>query len=112
MSVSFAFLRTGTSLAAFAGAALSFATIGSAVAQDQPAASPAAPPAVEEIVVTGSRIRTSDVTAASPLTVITSEQIQKSSTITMEDLTRKLPVFDKKIQGHTDQFLLKFRKPG
>jgi len=25
---------------------------------------------------------------------------------------RKLPVFDKTIQGHTDQFLLKFRKPG
>jgi len=25
---------------------------------------------------------------------------------------RKLSVFDKKIQGHTDQFLLKFRKPG
>jgi predicted methyltransferase len=24
---------------------------------------------------------------------------------------RKLSVFDKKIQGHTDQFLLKFRKP-
>src|SRR3984885_2026621 len=94
MSVSFAFLRTGTSLAAFAGVALSFATVGSAIAQDQPAASPAAPPAVEEIVVTGSRIRTSDVTSANPLTVITAEQIQKSSTITMEDLTRKLPVFD------------------
>jgi len=25
---------------------------------------------------------------------------------------RKLSVFDKKVQGHTDQFLLKFRKPG
>jgi len=25
---------------------------------------------------------------------------------------RKLSIFDKKIQGHTDQFLLKFRKPG
>src|SRR5258708_24048126 len=25
---------------------------------------------------------------------------------------RKLSVFDKKIQGHTDQFILKFRKPG
>jgi iron complex outermembrane receptor protein len=91
MSVSYAFLKTGTSRLAIVGAALSLLTIGSAVAQDQPSASAAAP---EEIVVTGSRIRTSNVTAAEPLTVVTSAQIQETKAITLEDYVQKLPSVD------------------
>jgi len=82
MSVSFAFLKSGTSRHAILGAALAFVTAGSAVAQDQPAAG-AAPPPTEEIVVTGSRIRTNDTTAANPLTVVTSEQIAKTDAVTV-----------------------------
>jgi outer membrane receptor protein involved in Fe transport len=101
MSVSSVFLKSGASRYAILGAALAFTVIGSAVAQDQPAPAPADQPAaaapapgVEEIVVTGSRIRTSDVTAAAPLTVVTAEQIQRSSVVTMEDLVRKIPALD------------------
>jgi len=92
MSVSLRFLRSGTSAIAVLGTALSFATIGSAVAQDQPAAAGAAP--MEEIVVTGSRIRTSDVTSSAPLTVVSSEQIAKTEAVTVEQFLRKLPDVD------------------
>jgi iron complex outermembrane receptor protein len=74
------------------GTALSFATIGSAIAQDQPAAS--GTQNLEEIVVTGSRIRTNDVTAANPLTVVTSEQIAKTDAVTVEQFLRKIPDID------------------
>src|SRR5579859_4649376 len=92
MSVSLKFLKSGTSAIAVLGTALSFATIGSAVAQDQPAAAGAAAP--EEIVVTGTRIRSSNVTAAEPLQVVTAAQIQETKAITMEDYLQKLPTVD------------------
>ena len=93
MSVSF--LKSGTSaLAIFGAAAFSFLAFSqSAVAQDQPAAAGTAA-APEEIVVTGSRIRTSDVTAAAPLTVVSSEQIAKTEAVTVEQFLRKLPDID------------------
>jgi iron complex outermembrane recepter protein len=92
MSVSFAFLKSGTSRYAIFGAALAFMTAGSAVAQDQPTDQPGASAvAPEEIVVTGSRIRTSDVTAADPLTVVTAEQISKTDAVTVEQFLRKIP---------------------
>src|SRR5215470_12922859 len=94
MSVSFRFLKSGTSAIAVLGTALSFATIGSAVAQDQPAAAGSAATAPEEIVVTGTRIRTSNVTAAEPLTVVTAAQIQETKAITLEDYLQKLPQVD------------------
>src|SRR5262249_10153057 len=73
-------------------AVMTFGTSGVAVAQDQPAAAGAPP--VEEIVVTGSRIRTSDVTAAAPLTVVTSQQIAQTKAVTVEQYLRKLPDLD------------------
>src|SRR5580692_5019912 len=94
MSVSFAFLKSGTSRVAILGAAaLGLLTFGeSAVAQDQPAA--AGSPPTEEIVVTGSRIRTSDVTSVAPLTVVTSADIAKTEALTVEQFLRKLPDVD------------------
>jgi iron complex outermembrane receptor protein len=76
---------------ALIGAALALTTLGSAVAQDQPEAGAAAP---EEIVVTGSRIRNSDVTAANPLTVVTAAQIQQTEAVTAEQFLRKIPEVD------------------
>ena len=92
MSVSLRFLKSGTSAIAVLGTALSFATIGSAVAQDQPAAAGAAAP--EEIVVTGTRIRSNNITAAEPLQVVTSAQIAETKAITLEDYIQKLPSVD------------------
>jgi outer membrane receptor protein involved in Fe transport len=92
MSVSLKFLKSGASAVAILGTALSFATIGSAVAQDQPAAAGATP--TEEIVVTGTRIRSSNVTATEPLTVVTSAQIAETKAITLEDYIQKLPSVD------------------
>jgi iron complex outermembrane receptor protein len=98
MSVNLGFLRSGTSRHALIGAALALSaatlalsTAGTAVAQDQPTASPVP---MEEIVVTGSRIRTSDVTAANPLTVVTAQQIQQTEAVSIEQYFRKLPDVD------------------
>ena len=92
MSVSLRFLKSGASAIAIFGTALSFVTIGSAVAQDQPAAAGAAAP--EEIVVTGTRIRSNNVTAAEPLQVVTSSQIAETKAVTLEDYLTKLPSVD------------------
>ena len=77
------------------GASLSLtaigATFGIAAAQDQPAAESAP---VEEIVVTGSRIRNSDVTAANPLTIVTAAQIQQTEAIDLQQYLQKLPDVD------------------
>jgi outer membrane receptor protein involved in Fe transport len=91
MNVGLSRLLNETSRPALLGAALAVMTFGTAVAQDQPSAA-AAP--TEEIVVTGSRIRTSDVTSANPLTVVTAAQIQQTEAVTVEQYLRKLPEID------------------
>ncbi len=48
-------------------------------------------PAAENIEVTGSRLRTSNVTSEAPITVITAKQIEQSSSQTVEDVLRKIP---------------------
>ncbi len=48
-------------------------------------------PAAESIEVTGSRLRTSNVTSEAPITVITSKQIEQSSSQTIEDVLKKIP---------------------
>ncbi len=45
----------------------------------------------QDVVVTGSRLRTSNVTSEAPITVITSKQISDSSSQTIEDVLRKIP---------------------
>ncbi len=50
-----------------------------------------APPATENVVVTGSRLKTSNLTSEAPITVITSKQIAQSSSQTIEDVLRKIP---------------------
>jgi len=91
MNVGFTRLLSETSRPVLIGAALAVMTFGVAVAQDQPSANPAAP---EEIIVTGTRIHSSDVTAAEPLTVVTAAQMQETKAITLEDYLQKLPAVD------------------
>ncbi|HLG89656.1 MAG TPA: TonB-dependent receptor [Alphaproteobacteria bacterium] len=75
-------------------AALALTGLGTATAQDQPAASTSAAPEMEEIVVTGSRIKTTDATAAQPLTVVSAAQIQQTEAISAEQFLMKLPSVD------------------
>ncbi len=48
-----------------------------------------APPA-ENVEVTGSRLRTSNVTSEAPITVVTAKQIEQSSSQTIEDVLRRV----------------------
>ena len=48
-------------------------------------------PEIEEIVVTGSRIRRTDLTAPSPLSVVSSEQIAETGTVTIESILNEMP---------------------
>ena len=45
----------------------------------------------QDVIVTGSRLRTSNLTSESPVTVVTSKQIEQSSAQTIEDVLRKIP---------------------
>ena len=45
----------------------------------------------QDVVVTGSRLRTSNLTSEAPITVVTSQQIEQSSAQTVEDVLRKIP---------------------
>jgi iron complex outermembrane recepter protein len=65
------------------------------VAQTAPATQVAqAAQQTETIEVTGSRIKNTDSASANPITVVTSEDIARSSSVTAEDILRKLPVLD------------------
>lgn len=45
----------------------------------------------QDVVVTGSRLRTSNLTSEAPVTVVTARQIEQSSAQTVEDVLRKIP---------------------
>jgi len=63
---------------------------GSAVAQTTPAADASAP-VVEEVVVTGSRIATPNMTSTSPIAVVTKEELQLEGTNDVINLLNNLP---------------------
>src|SRR5437879_5885922 len=75
------------------GAGLSVPALG-----QTPAPSQAQPPVVEEIVVTGTRIRTTD-QGALPVQTITQEQIQQSGAATPEQFLQSVSVA---VQGNTN----------
>src|SRR5690606_18517627 len=54
---------------------------------------PARSTETEEVVVTGSRIRRQDFTANSPITTVTSETFEQTSTIGIETVLNQLPQF-------------------
>ncbi len=85
---------SGASLAVIAAVVSTLAVQGTAVAQDQPADQPGAGQQLEEVVVTGSRIRNSDVASANPLTVVTASQIQQTEAVDLAQYLQKLPDVD------------------
>jgi outer membrane receptor protein involved in Fe transport len=73
------------------GAALVAASTGAnAQAADQPAA-PAATTSVQELVVTGSRIPSKNLTSVSPVTTINNQTVKLQGTTNVEDLINNLP---------------------
>ena len=65
-----------------------------ALAQETPAAGgaeAAAAPAVEEVVVTGSRIKQANLTSTSPIQVVGSEEILQNGTTDISTLINTLP---------------------
>ena len=90
MTVSQALLRSGSSRFALIGAAATLLTMGSAVAQDQPAATPAAP-AMEEIVVTGSHIARTNLESTVPVVTLSTAQLQATGITNLADSLDKLP---------------------
>jgi len=60
-------------------------------ASDVGSANPASAGSNQEIVVTGSRIATSNTTSQAPVTVVTAKQIEQSSAQTVEEVLQKLP---------------------
>jgi iron complex outermembrane receptor protein len=90
MTVSQALLRSGTSRYALIGAAATLLTMGSAVAQDQPAAAPAAPQ-MEEIVVTGSHIARTNLESTVPVVSISTAQLQATGITNLAQSLNQLP---------------------
>ena len=78
-------LYGGTALAALAWAALA----GGAWAQQTPAATDST--AVDEVIVTGSRIQRRDADSVGPVLTLTAEDIRNSGSTSVGDLLQKLP---------------------
>lgn len=86
-------LSQAVRMALWGGGASAAAVLSSvAQAQQAPAATAgAAAPAVEEVVVTGSRIATPSLEAVSPVTAISSEEVRETGVTRVEDLVNSLP---------------------
>jgi iron complex outermembrane recepter protein len=63
-------------------------------AMGQAAQTAQAAPLTETIEVTGSRIKNSDAASANPITVVSSDDIAKTSATTAEEILKKLPAVD------------------
>ncbi|TMI94285.1 MAG: TonB-dependent receptor [Bacillati bacterium ANGP1] len=70
--------------------ALAGAAAGAALAQQAPPAQPAQPPQLQEVVVTGSRILQNVAQSTQPLSVISSDQIEKTGLASVGDLLQQL----------------------
>jgi outer membrane receptor protein involved in Fe transport len=65
--------------------------VGTAQAQQGPTTAPEAGPELQEVVVTGSRIRRIDTETANPVLVIDQQQIQESGITQVGDLLQRIP---------------------
>src|SRR6266851_74378 len=75
------------------GAAIAAVSATGALAQAAPPPPPAAAPttSVQELVVTGSRIPSKNLTSVSPVTTINSQDVKLQGTTNVEDLINNLP---------------------
>lgn len=82
--------RSSLLLSVFAAAASPLAPAFAQVAAGASVPAPNAPQS-EEIVVTGSRLKTTNATSENPITVVTSAEIARSSSQTIEQVLQRLP---------------------
>jgi len=82
--------RVVTSWASVAISAAAVCFVGAASAQTPPPASAKAPE-VEEVVITGSRIAAPNAASASPIQVVSSQEIQASGKTDLSDILYQLP---------------------
>ena len=82
-------VRRAVRRALWAGAIASVTPVFPAVAADVPP--PATPEVVEEVVVTGSRIRVRDYDAISPVTTVSADAIQATGQLSVEEVLNRLP---------------------
>ncbi len=93
-------MKRGTSSALPARLAGSVAVVAlvpwlaTAPAMAQSAQTAQAAPQTETIEVTGTRIKNADAASANPITVVTSDDIAKTSATTVEEVLKKLPAVD------------------
>src|SRR5262245_22942890 len=64
--------------------------------------SPATPEAVDTVVVTGSRIKRTDLTAVSPVAVVGSEEVRDSGNVTVENTLNELPQIAAGVNSQTN----------
>jgi iron complex outermembrane receptor protein len=89
MSANYSRLRRETSIFGLVGG---LALMGApAFAQDQPAAAPAAPPQMEEIVVTGSHIARTNLESTVPVVSLSTAQLQATGITNLADALNQLP---------------------
>src|SRR5262245_3043416 len=71
-------------------------------AQAQQATTPAPVEAVETVVVTGSRIKRTDLTAVSPVAVVTADDLRDSGNVTVENTLNELPQLAAGVNSQTN----------
>lgn len=84
-------LRRFVRMALLSGGTLAAGVASNSAMAQQVAANKAAEPALEEVVVTGSRIATPNLDSISPVTAITAEEIKTTGVTRIEDLVNSLP---------------------
>ena len=84
-------VRRALNGAMLSGAVAATFGVGSAHAQQTPAAGPTAEPELQEVVVTGSRIKQPALEAVSPVTSVSIEQIAEAGSTRIEDILNQLP---------------------
>src|SRR6478735_488558 len=67
-----------------------------------PADPPADAEAVDTVVVTGSRIKRTDLTAVSPVAVVTSDEIRDSGNVTIENTLNEMPQLAAGVNSQTN----------
>src|SRR5271166_4273226 len=80
------------SIHAVLAAAAAASVVPAAYAQTAPPAAESSAPALEEVIVTGSRIKSANLTSISPVTSITASDITATGLTRTEDILNNLPM--------------------
>ena len=97
-------IRAAVAIALGTAALLASAPRASAADEAAPSATTAPPPLLEEVTVTGSRIKRKDLESSSPLITIDSEQITQRAGLNLESYLNTLPNYNPAQTPTTTQF--------